>query len=91
VVAQLVLFVPHLAGAEHATINGAARSFDHNQLIHEIWWHALQHRIHLWVVRVPSKDNVADGPSRSEYGLMGELGAMWREPVLADFYLGDSM
>ena len=77
-----------MAGAEHATINGAARAFDHNQLIPEIWWHAMQHHIHLWVVRVPSKDNVADGPSRCAYELMSELGAKWRDPVLADFYLG---
>ena len=75
-------------GAEGSTARGSARAFDHNQLIHEIWSHALGHRIHLWVERVPSKWNIADCPSRFAYNLMARLGASWRKPVLAQLYLG---
>ena len=65
------------------------KSFDHNQLIHEIWSHAFQFRMHLWVERVPSKWNIADCPSRFKYNLMEALNAVWRKPVLAELYLGE--
>ena len=32
-----------------------------------------------------SDDNIADEPSRDEYGLMNLLGARWRPPVVAQF------
>ena len=76
-------------GAEGATSRGSAKSFDHNQLIHEIWSHAFQFRMHLWVERVPSKWNIADCPSRFKYNLMEALNAVWRKPVLAELYLGE--
>ena len=65
------------------------KSFDHNALIHEIWSHAFQFRMHLWVERVPSKWNIADCPSRFKYNLMEGLEAVWRKPVLAELYLGE--
>lgn len=76
-------------GAEGATVRGSAKAFDHNQLVHEIWSHALAHKIHLWVERVPSKLNIADCPSRFSYHLMvDEFDAWWRKPVIAELYLG---
>ena len=57
------------------------------QLVHEIWTHALRHRIHVWVERVPSDYNIADCPSRRSYHLLRKLGALWRKPVLAELSL----
>ena len=76
------------SGAEATTAKGSAKAFDHNQLVHEIWWHALKFDISLWVERVPSKYNIADSPSRFQYKLMHDLGATWCKPVLAELYLG---
>ena len=84
----MLAFVLSVAGAENSTRRGSAAMFDHNQLVHEIWWHAFTHRISMWVERVPSKYNIADCPSRFKYNLMEGLHASWRRPVLADMYLG---
>ena len=40
-------------------------------------------RFGMHIMRVPTKDNIADDPSREDYKLMRALGARWCEPVLA--------
>lgn len=76
-----------MTGAEHATAKGSSRAWDHNQLVHAIWLQALLQRFHLWVIRVPTEDNVADLPSRSEYQLLYDMDGEWRDPTIADLYL----
>ena len=49
------------------------------------WQQALRNRTKVWLERVASDDNIADEPSRDEYGLMNLLGARWRPPVVAQF------
>ena len=71
------------SGAEAATVKGAAKAWDHNQVIHEVWYQALENRTWLWIERVPSDDNVADLPSREEYQLLQDLSAAWRAPLVA--------
>ena len=83
-----VLLYSDNKGAEGCTCKGSAKAFDHNMLVHTIWWHCFSHHIHLWIERVPSKDNISDSPSRFEYALLNELGAIWRKPVLVELYLG---
>jgi len=39
-------------------------------------------------MRVPTKDNIADAPSRFSYELLEELDGQWRTPVVADLCLG---
>ena len=75
-------------GAEHATEKGSCKAADHNLLVHEIWTHALRSRIHLWLERVPSAENISDSPSRFEYEMLEELGATWVRPSIAELYLG---
>lgn len=75
-------------GAEFATGKGSSKAADHNQLVHEIWTHALRSHIHLWVERVPSADNISDSPSRFDYELLEDMGATWVRPVIAELYLG---
>ena len=52
--------------------------------MHKIWTLVFKRHIHLWIERVPSKDNISDSPSRSEYEIMEDIGAQWRWPVLDD-------
>ena len=42
--------------------------------------------MHLWIERVPTSENIADLPSREEYGLMEAIGAQWVPPMLATVY-----
>ena len=52
--------------------------------MHKIWTLVFKRHIHLWIERVPSKYNISDSPSRSEYEIMDDIGAQWRSPVLDD-------
>ena len=79
-----------VSGAEHGTAKGSARAFDHNALIHSVWMQALLQHFALWVYRVPTDDNLSDLPSRGEYELIHELGAVWHDPCIAQLYLHDA-
>ena len=75
-------------GAEAATRRGSARSWDHCQIIHEVWTMALRIGAHLWIERVSSEDNISDLPSREEYRLLQEgFNAKWRKPVIGQVFL----
>ena len=76
-------------GAEHGTAKGSAKAWDHNALIHNVWLQALQQHFSLWVYRVPTDDNLSDLPSRGEYELLHEIGAVWHDPYIAEIYLSD--
>ena len=73
-------------GAEASCRRGTASAWDHCRLIHEIWSHCLCNKTQIWIERVPSEYNLADLPSRKEYGLVQSLGAKWMEPVIAKLY-----
>jgi len=73
-----------LAGAECSTQKGTSKAFDHNALVHQIWTFALAHGIKLWVERVPTKENIADDPSRFHYKLLDDLKARWKQPYMCD-------
>ena len=62
-------------GAEASTRKGASRQFDHTCIVHCLWSKAAQLGIEMVIDRVPSKDNLADLPSREEYSLMHKIGA----------------
>ena len=76
-------------GAEASTRKGTAKSWDHCELIHEIWTHAAVNKIRVWVERVPTDDNISDLPSRFEYDMLKELDAEWRAPGIAKLMLED--
>lgn len=72
--------------AEYSIKKGSARSFDHSTIAHCIWKQAAQLHTELWISRVPSKENIADLPSRQQFELLNNLGAKWVSPKLADDY-----
>ena len=43
---------------------GTVRAWDHAQLVHQQWLFAAIHNISLFIIRVESKDSIADLPSR---------------------------
>ena len=60
-------------GAEASTRKGSAKEFDHLSLVHGIWLRAAELNLELFVKRVPTKDNIADDPSRERYDLIMKL------------------
>ena len=69
-------------GSESAFRRGTAVSYDHAQLVHAQWTHAAQKNISMWVKRVSTDDNIADLPSRDEFGVLQAVGATYCEPAL---------
>ena len=58
------------------------RSFDHACVAHCLWLKMAQIKMEAYVDRVPTKDNIADLPSREEYGLLMQIGARHIEAKL---------
>ena len=44
-------------------------------------------KIHFWVHRVPSDENISDLPSREYYQLMEDIDAEWLEPTVAGLFM----
>ena len=74
-------------GAESAAKTGSAKQFDHACLAHCLWLRAAQLGIEMVVKRVPTKDNIADLPSRGEFALLEWMGAERQEAKLDDMFL----
>ena len=62
-------------GAERATARGSAATWDYSAVVHCLWRFAAKHGFGMWLERVGTKDNIADLPSREEYGLLRAIGA----------------
>ena len=69
-------------GAEAATRRGCAKAFDHNCIIHGLWTLVLNLHVDLQLERVPTKDNIADCPSRGDFVLLESIGAEYVKPKL---------
>ena len=82
-----VLVFSDNTGAEAAARRGSAHAWDHCEMVHGIWTQAFLNRTHIWILRVASDDNLSDLPSRCEYGLLRELGAVWRPPLIANLFV----
>ena len=65
---------------------GAAKVWDHAQLVHQIWEDLLVLRTHVHVVRVSTDDNIGDLPSRESFRIFEHIGAQEREAKLPAVY-----
>ena len=83
---QSALFWPAFL-LQAATRKGTAKSWDHCQIVHGIWAQAAANHTHIWIERVGSEYNISDLPSRERYGLLKELGAVWRAPVITELFM----
>ena len=73
-------------GAEAAIRRGRARRPDHARLVHQQWFEAACLGLELYILRVSTKDNIADVPSR-EAGvpaILQHIGAQYVEPRFSD-------
>ena len=74
-----MLFVDN-DSARHALIKGGSPSQASAQLVGLFWTAEAHLRSYVWVERVASSSNIADGPSRLEFVEVRRLGAEWSEP-----------
>ena len=82
-----VLVFSDNVGSEYNAKKGKAKSWDHSCIVHSIWRRAALSKMMLWIERVPTDSNIADLPSREDYGLLGRMGAKRVEPCLDDAFL----
>ena len=69
-------------GVLHSMIKGSSRCTETNQMIGRCWYQIMRRRIGLHLLRVQSKANIADLPSRKDFRMLKMVGATELEPVL---------
>ena len=69
-------------GVLHNLLKGTAASEEANYLVGRLWLELAEAETHIFVQRVESKSNIADGPTRASTDYIKKLNAMWRAPVL---------
>ena len=79
---QLLMLAVDNQGVLGALISGRAGVEDLNMGIGKLWLMIADAGISLHVVRVESKANIADGPSRGHLELLEDLSAVFVDPVL---------
>ncbi|KAF4651247.1 hypothetical protein FOL47_000521 [Perkinsus chesapeaki] len=68
--ARVALIVFDNKSVEDALVRGSSAARDLNHMIGTFWKTAAHHSISVWVARVPSLQNLADGPSRHNFELV---------------------
>jgi hypothetical protein len=63
-------------GGKGSMSSGAARSWDHNQLVHRVWEVCYHYCVTPWFDRVPTDENIADGPTRADMLVVAALGSV---------------
>ena len=78
------------SGSEVSIRRGTARALDHAQLVHAQWFHIVRLRAEVFVKRVGTHDNIADLPSRADFGILRDMGVTEVRPQLEVEYQGDA-
>ena len=74
-------------GAEIATEKGTTKNFDQGCVVHCLWRRFLELHMNVWIMRVPTDDNISDEPSREYYDTLWRLpGAKRVSPLLDDSF-----
>ena len=60
---------------------GYSAQVDSAAIVGHFWLLAASLKLDVYIDRVESKSNIADGPSRNEFALVELLGAEWTPPV----------
>ena len=77
-------------GAEGSLRKGVGAKDELNSAIHQFWVVAAREKFGVYIDRVPTEVNIADGPSREDYGLISKaIGAQWVKPIVLDAFLAD--
>ena len=72
-------------GVLGAVLRGGSAVADANLIVGKLWLEVARMQISLYLHRVESKANIADGPTRYDFGMLEELGAQYVVPVLPEW------
>ena len=81
---SVLLFIDNDAAAA-SLVKGYSPKGDSAQIVGEFWILVAMLRSHVYIDRVESKSNIADGPSRNDYSLVKSLKGIWSSPKLGTF------
>ena len=74
-------------GVLGSLIKGSSKAPEVNLLVGRVWLHAAKWAwAPIWA-RVESEANIADGPSRRDFVMVGRLGAVWVKPRLPNWLM----
>ena len=76
---SVLMFIDNNSAAANL-VKGYSPQSDSATIVGEFWLEAAQVRTSLYIDRVESKSNIADGPSRLDYHLVKFLGGSWQQP-----------
>jgi hypothetical protein len=79
---QVHHFIDDNKAAISGLVGGYSPAADSCAIVHAFYVLAAQMRPRTWFSFVYSEDNIADLPSRGEFGMLRDLGAEWRDCVL---------
>ena len=77
--AQVIHFVDN-DSATSCLVKGYSPKEDSCKLVGDYWLRAAARRMNVYIDRVESKSNIADGPSRWDFKLLEQLGAVFHQP-----------
>ena len=63
-------------GCKGSITSGRARECDHNFIVHMIWQACYEFTMNPWFSRVPTDENISDGPTRSDHSVVAALGCL---------------
>ena len=81
---SLILFIDNDSAAA-SLVKGYSPKVDSGAIVGEFWLLAAQLRVHVYIDRVESKSNLADGPSRNQFDEIKGLGGSWTSPRTGAF------
>ena len=81
---SLILFIDNDSAAA-SPVKGYSPKVDSGAIVGEFWLLAAQLRVHVYIDRVESKSNLADGPSRNQFDEIKGLGGSWTSPRTGAF------
>ena len=76
---SILLFIDNDSAAA-SLVKGYSPQHDSASIVGEFWLLAASLRSHVYIDRVESKSNIADGPSRNDFTLVKSLGGLWSVP-----------
>ena len=74
-------------GVLHAIANGGGGGPETHACVGQLWLEVAAANTSLFVARVESKANIADGPTRDTFHHLSELEAQFVEPVLPSWLM----
>ena len=81
---SIILFIDNDSAAA-SLVKGYSPKLDSGAIVGEFWLLAAKLKAHVYIDRVESKSNIADGPSRNLFDEVQALGGHWTSPQTGTF------